>query len=81
MYPSHPQTGSYSFVHTVSIEISLGFMQSKEAFPFLKIYVIYEIVKLFQGDGDVTDVIGLICITIFLFVILPLFDKKSPKDS
>jgi hypothetical protein len=47
----------------------------------LIVYVIYEIVKLFQGDGDVTDVIGLICITIFLFVILPLFVKKNPKDS
>ena len=47
----------------------------------LILYVIYEIFKLFQGDGDVTDVIGLICITIFLFVILPLFVKKNPKDS
>jgi len=47
----------------------------------LIVYVIYEIVKLFQGDGDVTDVIGLICITIFLFVIVPLFVKKNPKDS
>ena len=47
----------------------------------LIVYVIYEIVKLFQGDGDVTDVIGLICFTIFLFVILPLFVKKNPKDS
>ena len=47
----------------------------------LIVYVIYEIVKLFQGDGDVTDVIWLICITIFLFVILPLFVKKNPKDS
>jgi hypothetical protein len=47
----------------------------------LIVYVIYEIVKLYQGDGDVTDVIGLICITIFLFVILPLFVKKNPKDS
>ena len=46
----------------------------------LIVYVIYEIVKLFQGDGDVTDVIGLICITIFLFVILPLFVKKKPKS-
>ena len=45
----------------------------------LIVYVIYEIVKLFQGDGDVTDVIGLICITIFLFVILPFFGKKKPK--
>ena len=37
--------------------------------------VIYEKVKLFQGDGDVTDVIGLISITIFFFVILPYFVK------
>ena len=44
----------------------------------LIVCVINEIVKLFQGDGDVTDVIGLICITIFLFVILPLFVKKKP---
>ena len=41
--------------------------------------VINEMVKLYQGDGDVTDVIGLICITIFLFVILPLFVKKNSK--
>ena len=41
--------------------------------------VIYEIVKLLQGDGDVTDIIGLICIMIFLFVILPFFGKKNPK--
>ena len=45
----------------------------------LIVCVIYEIVKLFRGNGDVTDVIGLICITIFLFVILPLFVKKKPK--
>ena len=45
----------------------------------LIVCVIHEIVKLFQGDGDVTDVIGLICITIFLFVILPFFGKKKPK--
>ncbi|MDA9241935.1 hypothetical protein N9P06_00835 [Flavobacteriaceae bacterium] len=41
--------------------------------------VIYEIVKLLKGDGDLTDVIGLICIIIFLFVILPLFVKNKPK--
>ena len=41
--------------------------------------VIYEIVKLLKGDGDLTNVIGLICIIIFLFVILPLFVKKKPK--
>ena len=46
----------------------------------LIICVIYEIVKLFQGDGDVTDVIGLICIIIFLFLILPFFVKKNPKS-
>jgi len=45
----------------------------------LIVCVIYEIVKLFRGNGDVTDVIGLICITIFLFVILPLFVKKKSK--
>ena len=45
----------------------------------LIVCVINEIVKLFQGNGDVTDVIGLICITIFLFVILPFFVKKNPK--
>ena len=41
--------------------------------------VINEMVKLYQGDGDIMDVIGLICIIIFLFVILPLFVKKKPK--
>ena len=45
----------------------------------LIVCVINEIVKLYQGDGDITDVIGLICITIFLFVILPFFVKKKPK--
>ena len=45
----------------------------------LIVCVINEIVKLYQGNGDVTDVIGLICIIIFLFVILPLFVKKKPK--
>ena len=46
----------------------------------LIVCVINEIVKLYQGDGDVTDVIGLICITIFFFVILPYFVKKNPKS-
>ena len=45
----------------------------------LIVCVINEIVKLCLGDGDITDVIGLICITIFLFVILPFFGKKKPK--
>ena len=45
----------------------------------LIVCVINEIVKLYQGDGDITDVIGLICITIFLFVILQFFGKKKPK--
>lgn len=41
--------------------------------------VINEMVKLFQGDGDIMDVIGLICIIIFLFIILPFFGNKNPK--
>ena len=45
----------------------------------LIVCVINEIVKLYQGNGDVTDVIGLICIMIFLFVILPFFGMKKPK--
>ena len=45
----------------------------------LIVCVINEIVNLYQGDGDITDVIGLICIIIFWFVILPLFVKKKPK--
>jgi len=45
----------------------------------LIVCVINEIVKLYQGNGDVTDVIGLICITIFFFVILPFFGMKKPK--
>tara|TARA_B110001452_G_scaffold116405_1_gene96544 strand:- start:71 stop:262 length:192 start_codon:yes stop_codon:yes gene_type:complete len=41
--------------------------------------VIYEIVKLFQGEGDIMDVIGLICIMVFLFVVLPIFGMKKTK--
>jgi hypothetical protein len=44
----------------------------------LILFVINEIVKLFEGDGDIKDVIGLICIIIFLFVILPFFGKRKP---
>ena len=47
----------------------------------LILFVINEIVKLFEGDGDIKDVIGLICIIIFLFVILPFFSKKTPKST
>ena len=43
----------------------------------LIVCVINEIVKLFQGDGEVTVIIELICIIIFLFVILPFFGKKN----
>ena len=41
--------------------------------------VINEMVKLYQGDGDIMDVIGLICIIILLFIILPFFGNKNPK--
>ena len=41
--------------------------------------VINEMVKLYHGDGDIMDVIGLICIIIFLFIILPFFGNKNPK--
>ena len=44
----------------------------------LILFVINEIVKLFEGDGDIKDVIGLICIIIFLVVILPFFGKRKP---
>ena len=47
----------------------------------LIVCVINATVKLFQGDGDITDIIGLICIIIFLFVILPFFSKKTPKST
>ena len=43
------------------------------------VWVIYEIVKLFQGEGDIMDVIGLICIMVCLFVVLPIFGMKKPK--
>jgi len=43
------------------------------------VWVIYEIVKLFQGEGDIMDVIGLICIMVILFVVLPIFGMKKPK--
>ena len=45
----------------------------------LIVCVIYEIVKLFQGEGDIMDVIGLICIMVFLFVVLPIFGMKKTK--
>ena len=41
--------------------------------------IIYEIVKLFQGEGDIMDVIGLICIMVILFVVLPIFGMKKTK--
>ena len=41
--------------------------------------VIYEIVKLFQSEGDIMDVVGLICIVVFLFFVLPIFGMKKPK--
>ena len=43
------------------------------------VLIIYEIVKLFQGEGDIMDVIGLICIMVILFVVLPIFGMKKPK--
>ena len=43
------------------------------------VWLIYEIVKLFQGEGDIMDVIGLICIMVCLFVVLPIFGMKKPK--
>ena len=46
----------------------------------LIVCVINEIVKLYKGNGDVTDVIGLICIMVFLFVVLPIFGMKKPKQ-
>ena len=45
----------------------------------LIVCVINEIVKLFQGEGDIMDVIGLICIMVCLFVVLPIFGMKKPK--
>ena len=45
----------------------------------LIVCVINEIVKLFQGEGDIMDVIWLICIMVFLFVVLPIFGMKKPK--
>jgi hypothetical protein len=43
----------------------------------LIVCVINEIVKLYRGNGDVTDVIGLICLMLFLFVVLPFFVEKN----
>ena len=45
----------------------------------LIVCVINEIVKLYKGNGDVTDVIGLICIMVSDFVVLPIFGMKKPK--
>ena len=41
-------------------------------------WVIYGIVKLLQGEGDVIDVIGPICILIFFYVFpTKLFNQNS----
>ena len=41
-------------------------------------WVIYGIVKLLQGEGDVIDVIGPICIIIFFYVFpTKLFNQNS----
>ena len=45
----------------------------------LIVCLIYEIVKLFQSEGDIMDVVGLICIVVFLFLVLPIFGMKKPK--
>ena len=50
---------------------------SKITLLILIVWIIYEIVKLFQGEGDITDVIGLICIIIFLYVIPTEFWNKK----
>ena len=45
-------------------------------------WVIYGIVKLFQGEGDVIDVIGPICILIFFYVFpSKLFNQNSKLSS
>ena len=46
----------------------------------LIVCVINEIVKLYKWNGDVTDVIGLICIMVSVFVVLPIFGMKKPKQ-
>jgi hypothetical protein len=76
VYPSHPQTGSYSFVHTVSIEISLGFMQSKEAFPFLKIYVISS--SAISGLSIYVKIISF-CLTSIVYSFSFSFKVKTPS--
>ena len=45
----------------------------------LIVCLIYEIVKLFQSEVDIMDVVGLICIVVFLFLVLPIFGMKKPK--
>ena len=41
-------------------------------------WVIYGIVKLLQGEGDVIDVIGPICVIIFFYVFpTKLFNQNS----
>jgi hypothetical protein len=76
VYPSHPQTGSYSFVHTVSIEISLGFMQSIEAFPFLKIYVISS--SAISGLSIYVKIISF-CLTSIVYSFSFSFKVKTPS--
>ena len=45
----------------------------------LLLCLIYKIVKLFEGEGNIIDVIWLICIMVYLFVVLPTFGMKKPK--
>ena len=44
-------------------------------------WVIYGIVKLFQGEGDVIDVIGPICILIFFYVFPKNYLTKTLNHS
>lgn len=51
---------------------------SKITLSVLIVCLIYGIVKLYEGEGDIMNVIGLICIIISLYVIPKLWSQK-PK--
>ena len=76
MYPSHPQTGSYSSVHIVSIEMFFGLIHSISAFPFLKTYVISS--SAISGLSMYVRIISS-CLTSIVYFLPLSFKVKTPS--